>query len=230
MDAVAPGVFWKRARLLAGLVLFGGAVSLGLIAFSNWWITRNTRAHIVTDPQRLPIHDVALVLGTSSRLRTGGPNPFFEGRMTTAAELYLQGKVRHLLVSGDNGRKSYDEPTAMRESLVARGVPTESITLDYAGFRTLDSMARANAVFGLERFVIITDDFHQPRAVFLARSVGLEVVGFPSRHVPFQWSKKTRSREVASRFKACLDVYLLHTKPKFYGPPVVIRIAGRDSR
>lgn len=223
-----PSVFWKRARLAAGLVLLGGAGTLGLVGFVNWWLPRATAPHIIRNRAQLPNHEVALVLGTSPKLRSGRPNPFFEGRMTTAAELYREGKVRHLLVSGDNGRRTYDEPTAMRDALIKRGVPAEAITLDFAGFRTLDSMARAKAVFGLQRFTIVTDDFHQPRAVFLARSLGLDVVGFPSQHVPFHWSKKTRSREIGSRVKACLDVYLLRTQPKLYGPPVTIRIAERD--
>ena len=107
--------------------------------------------------------------------------------------------MRHLLVSGDHGRDSYDEPTWMCDALVARGVPRSAITLDYAGFRTLDSMARAQAVFGLHRFTIVTDDFHQARSIFLARSLGLEVVGFPSERVPYWWSKKVRTRELASR-------------------------------
>ena len=115
-------------------------------------------------------------------------------------------------------------------ALIARGIPAGAITLDYAGFRTLDSMARAKAVFGLRHFTIVTDDFDQPRAVFLARALGLEVVGFPSPHVPFRWSKKTRTREIVSRAKACLDVYVLHTQPRFYGPSVTIRIAERASR
>jgi SanA protein len=230
MPALEPSVFWKRARLLAILTLLGGAMTLAALGLSNWWIARSSAAHLVTDLRQLPAHDVGLVLGTSPKLGGGGSNPFFEGRMSTAAELYRAGKVRHLLVSGDNGRKSYDEPTAMRDSLIARGVPSAAITLDYAGFRTLDSMARAKAVFGLQRFTIVTDRFHQPRAIFLARSLGLKVVGFPSRQVPNRWSKKTRSREIGSRLKACLDVYVLRTQPKFYGPPVAIRIAGRDPR
>jgi SanA protein len=225
-----PSRFWARVRLLAVLALVAGAAALGLVAIANWWITRTTRAHIITDRARLPRNDVGLVLGTSPKLRGGWSNPFFEGRIATAAELFHAGKVRHLLVSGDNSRRAYDEPTAMRDALVARGVPVTAITLDYAGFRTLDSMARAGAVFGIRRCTIVTDDFHQPRAVFLARSLGLDAVGFPSRHVPFRWSKKTRSREVASRLKACLDVYLLHTQPKFYGPPVAIPILGTGIR
>lgn len=225
-----PGVFWKWARVAASLVVLGGGGVLAVIGFANWWLPRTASPHIIRDRAQLPNNEVALVLGTSPRLRHGSANPFFEGRMTTAAELYRTGKVRHLLVSGDNGRKSYDEPTAMRNALIKRGVPASAITLDHAGFRTLDSMARAKTVFGLQRFTIVTDDFHQPRAVFLARSLGLDVVGVPSQHVPFRWSKKARSREIGSRVKACLDVYVLHTQPKFTGPPVTIRIAERDAR
>jgi SanA protein len=87
-------------------------------------------------------------------------------------------------------------------------------------------MIRAKAVFGLQQFTIVTDDFHQPRAVFLARSLGLDVVGCPSERVAFRWSKRTRLREVASRLAAFLDVYVLHTGPKFYGPRVEIQVAS----
>jgi SanA protein len=200
---------------------------LALIAGANYWVLHRTRDAIFTDLARLPENDVALVLGTSRYNSDGvSENPFFRGRMNSAARLYREGKVRHLLVSGDHGRDSYDEPTWMFDALVARGVPRSAITLDYAGFRTLESMARAKAVFGLHRFTVVTDDFHQARSVFLARSLGLEVVGFPSERVPYWWSKKVRTRELASRTVACLDVYVFHTRPRFYGPPVKIEIAA----
>jgi SanA protein len=170
---------------------------------------------------------VALVLGTAPMGRRW-KNPFFEGRMDAAAKLYGDGKVRHLLVSGDNHRKGYDEPTAMRDALVARGGPEEASTLDYAGFRTLDSVARARRVFGLQRATIVTDRFHQPRSIFLAKAHGLQAVGYCSRDVPFKWAKKTLAREVVSRVKACLDIYVLRTKPRFYGKKEQIQIAARD--
>ena len=139
-------------------------------------------------------------------------------------DLHLQNHV--ILVSGDNGHQGYDEPTWMRDALVTRGVPASAITMDFAGFRTLDSMARAKAVFGLQRFTIITDDFHEPRAIFLARSYGLDVVGYPSAPVPFARSKMTRAREFISRTVACLEVYVLHTKPRYFGPRVEIQLAA----
>jgi len=213
----------RRWLLLALAVLLGIAA---LTAGANWWVLRSTRLRIVAKLEELPQNDVGLVLGTSPVLRAGTPNPFFVGRMDLAAALYHSGQVKHLLVSGDNSRPDYDEPTAMRAALVARGVPEEAITRDYAGFRTLDTMARAQAVFGLHRCTVITDDFHLPRSLFLARAHGLEAVGCASVPVAWQWSKKTRMREVASRTVAWLDVCVLGTKPKFYGPRVELGVAS----
>lgn len=218
--------FWC---LLSALALLFAA----FVAGANYWVIHSTRAAIFTDLSLLPKNDVALVLGTARYNSDGhSPNPFFLGRMNTAARLYREGKVRHLLVSGDNGHVGYDEPTWMRDALMERGVPRSAITLDYAGFRTLDSMARAKNVFGLQRFTIVTDDFHISRAVFLARSYGLDVAGFPSERVAYWWSKKVRTRELASRTVAFLEVYLLHTRPRYYGPPVKIDIvaAGAEGR
>jgi SanA protein len=214
-------------RRLFWIGLFALLLPVVLCVAANWWIYRSASGRIVTDADRLPFNEVGLVLGTSKYSGDGvSSNPFFEGRLNAAARLFRAGKVRHLIVSGDNGRKTYDEPSWMRDALVERGVPLEAITLDYAGFRTLDSVVRAKEIFGLERFTIITDDFHEPRSVFLARSRGLDVVGFPSDPVPWVWSKKARTRELVSRVRACLDVYVLHTQPKFFGPRVQIEMAA----
>ena len=217
---------WKR---IGRLVLWGMAATVLLgffIAGANWWILHRAKGHLHTSLEQVPANDVAIVLGTSPRIRGGWSNPFFEARMDAAAALIRSGKVRHLLLSGDNGRSSYDEPSAMQEALTKRGVSAEAMTLDYAGFRTLDSMARAREVFDLHRCTIVTDDFHQARAVFLAQKHGLEATGFVSKPVPWKWSKKTRTREIGSRVKAWLDIYILRTKPKFYGPKVELRLAG----
>lgn len=213
-------------RMCAFFTLIVSLLALAILA-TNWWVCRSARK-IVSDLAELPANDVALVLGTAPTVGRWS-NPFFVGRMNAAAQLFQSGKVRHLLVSGDNRRRAYDEPTAMRDALLARGVPENAITLDYAGFRTLDSIARAKAVFGVTRVTIVTDHFHLPRALFLAQTHGLDAIGFASERVPFRWAKKTLLREVASRVKAWLDVYVLHTQPHFYGPPVELRIARRDS-
>lgn len=219
-------ILGSPARLVL-LVLAACAAVVFLTVASNVWLLWRGRSFIYTTTQAIPQREVALVLGTAPMGRRW-KNPFFEGRMDAAAKLYREGKVRHLLVSGDNHRKEYDEPTAMRDALMERGIPQEAITLDYAGFRTLDSVVRARSVFGLQSVTIVTDRFHQPRSLFLAKAHGLQAVGYCSRDVPFKWAKKTLTREVVSRVKACLDVYVLHTKPRFHGKKEQIQLAARE--
>jgi SanA protein len=218
--------FFNARRLVRWVVMLGLGGVLA-VAGINVWILRSSKTSIFMRPEETPENDVALVLGTSRVAGDGlSSNPFFYGRLDAAAKLYQAGKTKHFLLSGDNGHAGYDEPTWMRDGLLKRGVPAAAITLDYAGFRTFDSVVRAKTVFGLKRFTIVTDDFHLPRAVFLAQSQGLEVVGCRSESVPWKWSKKTRLREIGSRVKAWIDVSVLGTKPKFEGPPVEIRIGA----
>ncbi len=215
-------ILWWGVLGSFGAVVCALAAGFGI----NRWITQTAQPQIFDTLEAIPENDVALVLGTSPTMGGGRwSNPFFEGRMDAAAALFLQGKVRHLLVSGDNGTRQYDEPTAMRDALISRGVPETAITLDYAGFRTLDSVVRAHTVFGVDRFTIVTDDFHVARALFLARANGLEAIAYQSAPVPWKWSKKTRLREIASRVKAWCDVYVLGTEPRFDGPAEPLRLA-----
>lgn len=221
MAVFSSPVFRRWARRVLEL----GILGVLIVAGANGWILTRASDRIFTNAAATPENDVALVLGTSRLAGDGiSANPFFHGRLDAAAELYRTGKVKHLLLSGDNSRVGYDEPTWMREELVKRGVPASATTLDYAGFRTLDSMARAKLVFGLSRCTIVTDDFHLARAIFLAQAQGVEAVGCQS--VPVSWarSKKTRIREFASRTMACLDVYVLHTKPHFCGPSIELPV------
>ncbi len=216
----------RRTRKLFWALATFTAAAAASVAWINGSMLNESKTRIFTDAGSIPANDVALVMGTSPV--TGGgrwSNPFFESRMDAANDLFRSKKTRHFLLSGDNSRKEYDEPTAMRDALIARGVPKNAITLDYAGFRTLDSVVRARDVFGQSRVTIVTDDFHLARSLFLARSSGLDAVGFSGANVPLKWSKKTRMREVAARVGAWIDVNVLHTKPKFAGPRIVVEIA-----
>jgi SanA protein len=216
-----------RARTL--LRLAAGATALAALAFigGNAWLLLHSRDRIFSATRRLPENDIGLVLGTSPRLGKE-QNRFFEGRMDAAAKLYHSGKVRHLLLSGDNGTRGYDEPTAMKKALLSRGVPESALHLDYAGFRTLDSMARAKVVFGVSEVTVITDDFHLARSLFLADSFGLKAVGYSPAPVPLSYSTKTRARETIARMASLLDVYVLHRQPKFYGPKIDLLLAAED--
>ncbi len=203
-----------KLRWAFALAAAAGAVVIGV----NRKVLLDTDSLIYKSVESVPYRRVALVLGTSPRLANGNPNPFFERRMDAAARLYVAGKVDRILVSGDNGSVNYDEPTAMRSALARRGVPESAIRLDYAGFRTLDSIVRANRVFGLSQVTIVTDDFHLPRALYIAQHEGLHAIGFQTKPLPVSVSPRTFVREIGSRTMMFVDLYLLHREPKFLGP------------
>jgi len=215
---MVKSLFRHRWRITAALVLLAGTATL----FCNLLITASTKDRVYADPSALPFNDVGLVLGSGAPGHGGFVNLHFKARTDDAAFLYKIGKVRHLLLSGDNSRKGYNEPVDMKEALLKLGVPETALTLDYAGLRTLDSVARAREVFGLNKLTIITDDFHTSRAVFLAKHFGLDAIAFCPAAVPFRWSAEVRVREIAARVRAVADVFVLNKQPKYLGPRVQI--------
>lgn len=183
----------------------------------------STQKDIYTDPAALPSYDIAMVLGTSKYLgRT--LNDYYTNRIQAAIGLFQEQKVTNFLLSGDNAHRSYNEPWTMKRDLLRAGVPESSIFLDYAGFRTLDSIVRAKEIFEADRFIIITQKFHCERALLIARHYDLNTVCLavpgPSQHSGLT----IRLREVLARVRAVLDLYLLRTQPKFLGPKEPIRI------
>jgi len=208
---------FKRSFILIAILLLS-------IIGSNYWIIKSTKSQIYSDTSSIPKNDVALLLGASKTLRNGTENLFFKYRIEAAAELYKSGKIKHIIVSGDNSRKAYDEATDMREALVAKGVPDSCITQDYAGFRTLDSMVRCLKVFGQNKITVISQKFHNERAVFIGNYYDMEVVAFNAKDAPAAFSIKTRTREHFAKFKAVLDLYILHKQPKFLGEQVAIKL------
>jgi SanA protein len=217
-DMILKHLIRHRWRIAAALVLVVSAATL----YCNLLITSSARSRIYTDAVGLPFNDVGLVLGSGPPGHPGYFNPHFKARTEAAAYLYRIGKVKHLLLSGDNSRIGYNEPADMKQALIKMGVPESALTLDYAGLRTLDSVARASAVFGLRKLTIITDDFHASRAVFLADHFGVDAVAFCSEPVPYQWSANARFREVAARVRAVADVFILSKQPKYLGPRIQI--------
>lgn len=178
--------------------------------------------YIYRDVQKLPVCKVGVVLGTSSRLKGGSRNTYFEQRMNAAYKLLESNKVSYLLVSGDNRTLDYNEPQAMYDALVKRGVPKEKIIFDYAGFRTLDSMVRAKKVFGQQRFIVISQRFHNERAVYIARHFQIEAYAYDARDVETSAGFRTRLREMLARVKMILDLYILNTQPHFLGEEISI--------
>jgi SanA protein len=205
---------WKNLILGFGI---GGALVLGC----HYWVEAVAGPFCHGDLAKVPKMKAAVVLGCAPTIQ-GRPNLFFTKRMEAAVRLHQKGKVDALIVSGDNGSKEYDEATAMKEALVKAGIPAASVYLDYAGFRTLDSVVRAKEIFGQEAFVVVSQRFHNERAVFLARQRGLKAVGYDAGDLRGRGGLMTHLREYLARVQAVLDVTLLGTQPRFLGAPVVI--------
>ena len=181
---------------------------------SNQIIIKSSDPFLFDQVEDVPESRYALVLGANKESRSGGTNPYFKFRMEAAARLYHSGKVDQLLVSGDNHVKDYDEPTDMANYLVDLGVPRDSIILDYAGFRTLDSVIRAKKVFNCQSLIIVSQKFHNQRAVYAAINQGINAVGYNASDVQNK-SNFTHYREIISKTVMIFDLFVFKTQPKF---------------
>lgn len=193
-----------------------------IILLSNFIINSSTQGKTFSTIDEVPANRVGLVLGTSNKLVGGHPNPYYNYRIDAALALFKAKKIEFILVSGDNGTQYYNEPETIKKDLVAGGVPTEKIFLDYAGFRTLDSMVRAKEVFGLDRVTIISQKFHNERAIYLAEKKGMTAVGFNAEDVSGNNGLKVHVREYFARVKVFIDL-VFNTQPKFYGEQIEIK-------
>lgn len=208
----------RLLKLLLGLCLAG----LAFVIYCNVRISSYARSRVSDQISDVPHRYAALVLGTSPKGRFGGPNLFFLARINAAVELYQAGKIDKILVSGDNHRKGYNEPEAMRQALIEKGIPEEIISLDYAGFRTFDSVVRAKEVFGQQSFIVVSQQFHNERAVFIAGKKGIDAFGYNATDVGFRRGGfLTHVREWGARCKVFLDL-LFGKKPHFLGEPIDI--------
>lgn len=213
--------WFVSTRIKRWIFIYTPAALLLFVMVCDHLVEHNATGRMYTDANEVPSASAALVLGTSPG--TGGKvNLFYKYRMEAAAALWKAGKVKYIIVSGDNSTVQYDETTYMYNTLRDLGVPDSVITSDYAGFRTLDSVVRAYWVFGQQNIVIVSQEFHNERAVYIADHFGINAVGFCAQDVPEGRGVKTYLREYLARVAAVLDVHLWKTTPKFPGPPEVI--------
>lgn len=178
-------------------------------------------AYTYNSIEKIPHNRTGLLLGTSKFVSRNKINQYYLNRINAAVELYLSGKIDYIVVSGDNALKSYNEPRTMRKDLIKMGVPPDRIYLDYAGFRTLDSVVRIKHIFKQDSVTIISQDFHNERAIYIARHNGINAIAF-NAHVPRQDFFVSNVREFFARLKCLLDVYLFDSKPKFLGDSIEI--------
>lgn len=214
----------KRTIRIVFILFIIAVASTGILIFmSELLIVNGSKKYIFNETAQLPDNQVTLVLGTSQKLANGNENLFFKYRMQAAKELYNNGKVKAFVLSGDNHKEEYNEPEDMRQSLIKQGIPEDKINLDYAGFRTLDSVIRMNKIFGQDTFIVVSQKFHNQRAVYIARKNGLEAYGYNAKDVPAKLSFKTFVRERFARVKVFIDL-LINKTPKFLGEPVEINL------
>ena len=191
------------------------------VAVCNVVILASTKNQILAPEKGSPQgYDVALVLGTSKWTRRGTQNLFFKGRVQASHALYRHGIVKHLLLSGDNSVKEYNEPLELKKALEEKGVAPSDMTMDFAGFRTLDSVIRSKKIFGQDSVIVVTQSFHLPRALFIARMNGIQAKGYEASG-PIVG--KVLFREVLARTAAVVDV-LVNRQPKFLGEQEHIRV------
>ncbi len=208
-------------RLLYIFLSLIAILTIGVIC-CNRAVIKTAEDKMYDDVLVIPYNRVGVLLGTSPKGRSGKPNVFYIRRVEACVALYKAGKIDRILVSGDNSRTTYDEPTCIKEDLIAAGVPDSVIYLDYAGFRTYDSMVRAKEVFGLSSFTIISQPFHNERALYIATRKGLDVIAFNALDVQLRrWQIRMTVREWLARTKAVMDVYT-SKQPHFLGELITI--------
>ncbi|WP_340154280.1 ElyC/SanA/YdcF family protein [uncultured Winogradskyella sp.] len=181
------------------------------------WVGYKAKGLSYNDIESIPKNKVGLVLGASRLAPSGNINLFYKHRVDAAVALYNACKIEYILVSGDNSRKDYDEPTDFKNDLIEKGIPAERIFLDYAGFRTLDSIVRAKEIFGQDAITIISQKFHNERAIYIAQHFGINAIAYNAKDV-----FKRPTREYLARAKASLDL-LFNVEPKFLGDKIAIK-------
>ncbi len=192
------------------------------IAFAFWannTVNKISEPYLTNSPDDLGKFNAALLLGTSKTLKNGMANLYFKYRIETCVNLYKSGKVQYIIVSGDNSKTNYNEPEDMKQELLKNGIPDSCIYLDFAGLRTFDSVIRAKEIFGQSRFVVVSQKFHNQRAICIGRRYGIEVYGLNAPDVDAFNGFKTKLREYFARVKMFLDFWVNQT-PKYLGEPI----------
>lgn len=209
----------KKTAKISFLALIA-CIMLIIISFKT--IEYSAKNRIFDNVDKIPSNRVGLLLGTGKYLKSGYINLYYKYRIEAAVKLYKANKIDFVLISGDNSRKTYDEPSTMKQDLIDAGIPEEKIFLDYAGFRTLDSVVRAKHIFGQKSITIISQEFHNKRALFIAKNNQIDAVAFNCQNVSSRYGFKVTVREYFARVKAIID-YVIGLDPKFYGDPIQIK-------
>jgi SanA protein len=210
----------KTFKLLIRTCFWTAVAILLLIIVSNSIILLKSRKYLYKDVNEVPECHTVIVLGAMVS-SSGTPSDYLQDRLDMAIGLYNSHKVSRFLLSGDHGQTTYDEVNAMKHYLLDHGIKTEDIFLDHAGFDTYSTMVRAGKVFLVKDVIIVSQEFHISRAVYIARSVGLNAYGIQADKQHYAGLRQLKIREVLARVKAFLEV-TFHKKPRFLGNQIPI--------
>lgn len=209
-------------KKLKWIIIIISILIIAIIWIANNTIENSTNSLVYSDLKQIPHNKVGLLLGTSKLLKSGLPNQYFLNRIKATVDLYKSKKIDFVVISGDNSKKSYNEPLDMKNELIKNGIPEVKIFLDFAGFRTYDSVIRLDKIFGQSSFTIISQDFHNRRAIYIAKQMNIEAIGFNAKDVNLYNGFKTKLREKFARVKVFIDL-LINKEPKFLGQAIEIK-------
>ena len=226
---VQYSVVFKTIKMIFKLFLFLGLFSL-LILLTPRLITRIQAKSRIATVEQIEPRRVVIVFG-AGLWRDGSPTPVLRDRVATAAELYFAGKAEKLLMSGDNRYEDYNEPGAMKEYALSLGVPEEAIVLDYAGRRTYDTCYRARDIFQVESAILVTQQFHLDRALYICNQLGVPATGVPADRRTYRRESLNywRARELFATFTAMLDVHLIQPLPILGEPEPIFKVSHRQT-
>ncbi|MES2617307.1 MAG: ElyC/SanA/YdcF family protein [Bacteroidota bacterium] len=211
----------RKKKTIFICIVAMAALVLSSIIYCDWRVRAAAEGKTFSTIDDVHYNHVGLLLGTGKYTRGGRLNPYYQYRIEATIALMKAGKIDCLIISGDNSRKDYSEPESMRADLIMAGIDSTRIYLDYAGFRTFDSMVRLREIFSQTNITIISQGFHNERALYIAQREGINAIGFNAQDVPASADLKIKLREKLARVKVFAD-YLFNTQPKFLGPKVAI--------
>ncbi|MGL5683726.1 MAG: SanA/YdcF family protein [Marinifilaceae bacterium] len=218
----------KKAQIILYLVFVGSLLGGIAIFVADKRIKKVANERVIDKTDILSNtyiaeSQVVLLLGTAKHLKSGAVNPYYQYRIDATIELFNTNKIKHIVISGDNSRKDYNEPQDMRDDLIKRGIPFNYISLDYAGFNTYDSILRMKHIFNQDSFIVVSQKFHCDRAVYIAHWNGLNAWGYHARDLDKHRGIKVQLREKLARVKMFLDLWS-ERDPYFLGEQIDLQI------
>lgn len=211
-----------KRKTITIIFLVCSLISISSIYFSNKIIENNAEGKLYNSTRNISKNKVGLLLGTAKYLSDGRINLYYQFRVEAAVTLFKAQKIDFIVVSGDNGTKNYNEPSEFKDDLIEAGIPENKIFLDYAGFRTLDSVVRVKEIFGQTSVTIISQQFHNERALYLANHYDIDAIGYNASGISGKYAVKVQLREYLARVKVFVDI-LFNVEPKFLGKPIEIK-------